>query len=65
MPETGYRITELEAAIGVAQLERRAELVAARARNAEVLAEGLNGLQQEGLLQLPSAPQHVCHPHAV
>jgi perosamine synthetase len=39
-----YRLTELQAALGVAQLERAAELLAERARVAALYAEGLEAL---------------------
>jgi dTDP-4-amino-4,6-dideoxygalactose transaminase len=55
-PGASYRITELEAALGVAQLERSAGLLAARAGNAAFLTAGLRDLGEAGLLQLPSAP---------
>ncbi len=60
-PGASYRITELEAAIGVAQLERRAGLLAARARNAAALTQGLRDLEDAGLVQLPSAPPRTDH----
>lgn len=46
-----YRATELEAAIGLAQLERWEEIIAARQRNAAALTAGLEPLQAH--LQLP------------
>ena len=46
-----YRATELEAAIGLAQLERWEEIITARQGNAAVLTEGLEPLQAH--LQLP------------
>jgi perosamine synthetase len=48
-----FRVTEMEAAIGVAQLERREEIVGAYQRNAERLTENLSDLR--GQLQLPFA----------
>jgi perosamine synthetase len=48
-----FRVTEMEAAIGVAQLERREEIVGAYQRNAARLTENLSDLRDQ--LQLPSA----------
>jgi perosamine synthetase len=39
-----YRLSELQAALGIAQLERAAELLGARARVAELYAEGLGAM---------------------
>lgn len=46
-----YRATELEAALGLAQLSSRQEMIAARQRNAAYLTAGLRDLQD--VLQLP------------
>lgn len=54
-----FRATELEAAIGRAQMERRAENLRLRRRNARLLSEGLRGL--EGRLQLPHEPSDREH----
>ena len=45
-----YRLDELSCALGLAQLERLGDLLAARARVAGLYAEGLNGLDE---LELP------------
>ena len=50
-----FRATELEAALGVAQLERRAELSRARLKVAARLTARLSGLQD--VLQLPAVPE--------
>lgn len=46
-----YRASELEAAIGLAQLERWEEIIAARQRNAAALTAGLESLEEH--VQLP------------
>jgi perosamine synthetase len=47
-----YRATELEAAIGLAQLQEWENIIRPRQRNAEALTEGLSGLAE--YLQLPA-----------
>jgi perosamine synthetase len=64
-PGFNLRMTELQAALGVAQLARLADIVEARRRNAGLLNEGLRGI--EGLL-LPVEPpgrSHVYHQYTV
>ncbi len=58
---TGYsfRATEMEAALGVAQLTRKDAILAIRKRNANYLIQGLRDL--ESYLQLPSWPSHSDH----
>lgn len=48
-----YRATELEAALGLGELEKKDQMIECRKRNAEFLTEGLKDLESEGLLQLP------------
>lgn len=50
-----YRLSDVAAAIGVAQVERAAELLAARERVARLYAERLAALEVDGLL-LPPEP---------
>jgi dTDP-4-amino-4,6-dideoxygalactose transaminase len=59
------RMTELQGALGVAQMTRLADVVAARRRNAGVLREGLAGLR--GLVPPREAPGrvHVFHQFTV
>lgn len=61
-----YRMTDLCAAVGIAQVEGLADICAARSANAAVLSEGLSGL--EGLV-LPPEPEpgrtHVYHQFTV
>ena len=54
-----YRATELEAAIGVAQLEHREEIVAIRQRNAAYLTRNLSSL--DDYIQLPSIRPETEH----
>jgi dTDP-4-amino-4,6-dideoxygalactose transaminase len=64
-PGFNLRMTELQAALGVAQMARLADIVEARRRNAGLLTEGLAGI--EGLL-LPVEPTgrfHVYHQYTV
>ena len=64
-PGFNLRLTELQAALGVAQMSRLETIVAARRANARALAEGLAGI--EGLL-VPTEPpgrRHVFHQFTV
>ncbi len=54
-----YRITEMEAALGLAQIERKDEVIETRKKNATKLTEGLKELEK--YLQLPSAPDGFEH----
>lgn len=54
-----FRSTELEAAIGLAQLTRYKDIVAARRSNADYLSAGLANLSEH--LQLPSVPEDREH----
>lgn len=60
-----YRMTDLHAAVGIPQLERRAELTEARQRNAEVLGKGLADVP--GLVAPQALPGrvHVWHQYTV
>jgi perosamine synthetase len=60
-----YRLTDLQAAVGIPQMERLDATVAIRRRNAAVLTEGLAGLV--GLLTPTVAPgrTHVWHQYTV
>jgi perosamine synthetase len=64
-PGFNLRMTELQAALGVAQMARLSDIVEARRRNARLITDGLGGI--EGLL-LPAEPQarwHVYHQYTV
>ncbi len=54
-----YRVGEIEGALGLAQLERKDEIIDAHHRNAELLTEGLT--PYENLLQLPREPEKIRH----
>ena len=54
-----YRVGEIEGALGLAQLERKDEIMANRHANAEYLIEGLK--KYEHLIQLPRYPKNVEH----
>ncbi len=56
-----YRVTELEAALGVAQLEIKDQILKTRQENAHYLIEGLRPLEKAGYLQLPSVPDYAEH----
>lgn len=53
-----YRITELEAALGVAQLDDYQTMIAQRQQNAEYLTDGLRRFDR---IQLPSVRPHTGH----
>lgn len=54
-----YRATEMEAALGLAQIERKDEIIAVRKKNAARLTEGLKPLENH--LQLPFVPEGFEH----
>lgn len=54
-----FRATEMEAALGVAQLTRKDAIIAARQSNAAYFIRGLRDLER--YLQLPSWPSHSDH----
>lgn len=54
-----YRVGEIEGALGLAQLERKDEIMTSRHANAEYLIEALK--KYEHLIQLPRHPKNVEH----
>jgi perosamine synthetase len=56
-----YRITELEAALGLAALETHERMLAKRKENAGLLSAGLHDLEERQLLQLPRIPPYADH----
>ena len=54
-----FRATELEAAIGIGQLERAEEIIARRKEIAEKYSEGLKNLSDH--IQLPTVPSNRTH----
>ena len=55
---TNWRMTEMQAAIGRAQLKRLPEWVERRRRNAAGIAAGLSGMDE---LRIPQPPPHMRH----
>jgi perosamine synthetase len=64
-PGFNLRMTELEAALGVAQLSRLPEIVQARRANARTLREGLSGIEGLVLPGEPAGRTHVYHQYTV
>ncbi len=58
-PGYSSRMTEMEAALGLAQIERWREIVSKRQANAAYISKGLKDL--EGMLHLPWKPRHSDH----
>ena len=54
-----YRVTELEAALGLAQLAELKDMMVERRKNADFLTEGLRELEE--YMQLPSIPEGFDH----
>lgn len=54
-----YRVGEIEGALGLAQLERKDEIMGKRHENADYLIKGLE--RYEDLIQLPRHPDHIEH----
>jgi perosamine synthetase len=54
-----YRLTELEGALGLAQLERKEEIIGRRRRNAHALIASLKPFEE--YLQLPTYPAYSDH----
>lgn len=55
---SNWRMTEMQAAIGLAQLAKLPRWLATRARNAALLRDGLTG---HPLIRLPDIPDHIDH----
>ena len=54
-----YRVGEIEGALGLAQLERKDEIMERRRKNAQYLIRGLKKFDE--ILQLPTAPENIEH----
>ena len=54
-----YRVTELEGALGMAQIEQWENILSARQKNAAYLIKGLRAYEDH--IQLPSWPEHSEH----
>ena len=64
-PGFNFRMTELQAALGVAQMARLQQFNTARRRNAEALTVGLAGLAGLVLPEVPAGRSHVFHQYTV
>ncbi len=60
-----YRMTDIHAAIGLAQLRRLAQFNEARRRNALLLTEALQGVKGLQLPEVPPNAEHVFHQYTV
>jgi CDP-6-deoxy-D-xylo-4-hexulose-3-dehydrase len=58
-PGFSFRITEMEAALGVGQLEQKDRILGDRQKNADRLIKGLEKYSE--FLQLPTWPEHSTH----
>lgn len=64
-PGFNFRMSELQAALGVAQMARLQELNAARNAHAAVLSDALAGLEGLVLPEVPPGRTHVFHQYTV
>lgn len=64
-PGHNYRLTDLQAAVGISQLDRLAERTEARRRNAEILTKGLADLPGLCTPQVLPGRTHVWHQYTV
>jgi perosamine synthetase len=64
-PGFNFRMTEMQAALGVAQMQRLRAINEARRANAEALAQGLAGLDGLALPFVPRGRTHVFHQFTV
>ncbi len=64
-PGFNLRMTEMQAALGVAQMSRLPDIVAARRANARALSRGLDGLEGLVLPLEPAGREHVFHQYTV
>jgi perosamine synthetase len=60
-----YRMTELQAAVGVPQLDRLGGITAARQNNAARMTEGLRGVPGLVVPEVPAGRTHVWHQYTV
>jgi len=60
-----YRMTDLQAAVGLPQLDRYDETVRRRQRNAAILSEGLAGVDGLAVPGVPHGRSHVWHQYTV
>ena len=64
-PGFNLRMTELQAALGVAQMSRLPDIVASRRLNAGALTEGLAGIEGITLPSEPPGRTHVYHQYTI
>ncbi len=64
-PGFNLRMTELQAALGVAQMARLPDIIEARRRNARRITEGLSGIEGLVLPDEPAGRWHVYHQYTV
>jgi len=60
-----YRMTDMQAALGLVQLKKLSMLNEARARNASFLSKNLEGIEWLNLPQVPPKMKHVWHQFTV
>lgn len=60
-----YRLTDLQAALGIPQLARYADIVSARQTNADYLSAGLSGLQGVVVPRQLAGRSHVWHQYTI
>lgn len=65
MPGYNWRLTDLQAAIAVPQLDRLTAIIKSRSENAEQLTAGLAGLPGLVLPTVPAGRSHVWHQYTV
>jgi dTDP-4-amino-4,6-dideoxygalactose transaminase len=65
LPGHNYRLTDIQAAIAVVQLDRLAEVNRRRSRNASVFSAGLAGLAGLRVPAVPAGRDHVWHQYTV
>lgn len=65
LPGHNWRLTDLQAALGIPQMRRLADLTAARRRNAERLDRGLQGLPGLSIPRRAPERTHVFHQYTV
>jgi dTDP-4-amino-4,6-dideoxygalactose transaminase len=65
VPGHNYRMTDVHAAIGIPQVRRMTEIIAARRRNARKLTEALTGCERVRLPRELPGREHVWHQYTV
>jgi len=60
-----YRLTDLQAAVALPQLDRFDDMVRARRRNAALLSEGLAGIEGLTIPVVPDGRSHVWHQYTI